>query len=48
VVAGVFILLAAAAAVFGRARMRRPSLAPEQAKRTIKEDVEWARAQLRR
>jgi membrane protein len=48
VVAGVFVLLAGAAALFGRARMRRPSLAPEEAKRTIKEDVQWAKAQLRR
>ena len=47
VVAGVFAALAAVAAVFGRARLGRP-VAPEQAKRTIKEDVRWAKAQLRR
>ena len=47
IVAGVFLLLAAAAAVFGRARLKQP-VAPEQAKRTIREDVEWAKAQLRR
>src|ERR671918_2426592 len=44
---GVVLVAAVAAAMFGRARMRQP-VSPEQAKRTIKEDVEWARAQLRR
>lgn len=47
IVAGVFLPLAAASAVFGRARLKQP-VAPEQAKRTIREDVEWAKAQLRR
>lgn len=47
IVAGFFLVVAAVAAVFGRSRIRQP-VAPEQAKRTIKEDVEWARAQLRR
>jgi len=47
IVTGVFLLLAAAAAAFGRARLKQP-VAPEQAKRTIREDVEWAKAQLRR
>src|ERR671918_389759 len=47
IVAGVVLVAAVAAAMFGRARMRQP-VSPEQAKRTIKEDVEWARAQLRR
>ncbi len=47
IVAGGFVLLAGGAALFGMAHMKRP-VAPEQAKRTIKEDVEWARAQLRR
>jgi membrane protein len=48
VVAGVFLLLAGAAALFGRARMRRPPMGPVETKRTIKEDVQWAKAQLRR
>lgn len=48
VVAGAFLLLAGGAATFGRALMRRPSMSPVEAKRTIKEDVRWARAQLRR
>jgi multisubunit Na+/H+ antiporter MnhG subunit len=47
IMAGVVLVAAVAAAMFGRARMRQP-VSPEQAKRTIKEDVEWARAQLRR
>jgi inner membrane protein YhjD len=47
IVAGFFLVVAAVVAVFGRSRIRQP-VAPEQAKRTIKEDVEWARAQLRR
>jgi membrane protein len=48
IVAGVFLLLALVAVLLGRARMRSPSLAPEKAKANIKEDVEWAKAQLRR
>jgi membrane protein len=48
IVAGAFVLLAALAAAFGMSRMKRPPLKPEKAKQTIKEDVEWARAQLRR
>lgn len=46
VVAGVFVLLAAVAAAFARTRGRKAPL--EETKRTVKEDVEWARAQLRR
>lgn len=48
IVAGVFMLLALAAALFGRARLKAASIAPEKAKENIKEDVEWAKAQLRR
>jgi hypothetical protein len=47
-VAGVFLLLAALAAAFGISRIKRPPLKPEKTKQTIKEDVEWAKAQLRR
>jgi membrane protein len=47
IVAGVVLVVAVGAALFGRSRLQQP-VAPEQAKRTIKEDVEWARAQLRR
>jgi inner membrane protein YhjD len=48
IVAGAFALLAALAAVFAIGRRKRPPLKPEKAKQSIKEDVEWARAQLRR
>lgn len=48
IVAGVFLLLGGIAAAFGVTRLKRPSLKPERTKETIKEDVEWARAQLRR
>lgn len=47
IVAGVVLVGAVVAAVYGRSRMHQP-VAPEQARRTIKEDVEWARTQLRR
>ena len=48
IVAGVFLLFALGAALFGRARMKEPAIAPEKARANIKEDVEWAKAQLRR
>jgi membrane protein len=48
VVAGFFLVVAALAAVFGKARLKKPSLSPEETKRTVKEDVEWAKAQLKR
>jgi membrane protein len=48
VVAGAFLLIAALAAAFGVRRLKSPPLTPEQTKQTIKEDVEWAKAQLRR
>lgn len=48
IVAGAFILLAVLAGVFGVARLKKPPLKPEKTKQTIKEDVEWAKAQLRR
>jgi hypothetical protein len=47
IVAGVVLVVAVGAALYGRSRLHQP-VAPEQTKRTIKEDVEWARAQLRR
>ncbi|HYU56486.1 MAG TPA: phage holin family protein [Actinomycetota bacterium] len=47
-VAGGFLIVALGSLLFARARMRRPSLAPEETVRTVKEDVEWARAQLKR
>jgi hypothetical protein len=48
IVAGGFLLLAAIAALVGIRVMKRRSVAPEETKRTVKEDVEWARAQLKR
>jgi hypothetical protein len=48
VVAGVFLVLAGGAAAFGMFRMKRPPMAPEETKRTVKEDVAWAKTQLRR
>jgi hypothetical protein len=34
--------------MFGIARMRRPPMTPEETKRTVKEDLQWAKAQLKR
>ena len=48
IVGGVFLLLAGGAALFGLRRMKRPPLAPEETMRTVKEDMEWAKAQLKR
>ncbi|MDQ3945896.1 MAG: phage holin family protein [Actinomycetota bacterium] len=48
VVAGVFSVLAIAALAFGAMRAKHPPLAPEETKRTVKEDVEWAKTQLKR
>jgi apolipoprotein N-acyltransferase len=48
IVAGAFLLLAVPVALFGLRRLRRPPLAPEETKRTVKEDVQWAKQQLKR
>jgi nucleotide-binding universal stress UspA family protein len=48
IVAGGYALLAVPAVLFGIRKMKAPPMAPEQTKRTVKEDVEWARAQLKR
>jgi YihY family inner membrane protein len=48
VVAVFFLLLAGLAALFGTRRAKRPTLAPVETKRTVKEDVEWAKRQLKR
>lgn len=47
IVAGVFLVMAVAAAVVGMVKMRT-SMAPEKARQSIKEDLQWAKAQLRR
>ena len=48
IVAGGFLILALPVALFGLRRLKRPSLAPEETKRTVKEDVRWAKQQLKR
>ena len=48
IVAGGFLLLAGGAALFGLRKLKKPLFAPEETKRTVKEDVEWAKAQLKR
>lgn len=48
VVALGFLGAAGAAALFGRGRIKSTPMVPEETKRTIKEDVEWAKAQLGR
>jgi hypothetical protein len=48
IVAGGFLLLALGGAMFGLRRMKAPPMAPTETKRTVKEDVEWAKAQLKR
>jgi hypothetical protein len=48
IVAGVFLLLTLIGALAGGAMLKGPPIAPERAKQNLKEDVEWARTQLRR
>lgn len=48
IVAGVFAVLALGAVLFAKVRIQRPPMAPEETVRTVKEDVEWAKTQLRR
>jgi hypothetical protein len=48
IVAGGFLLLALAAVMFAKRRLKVPPISPEETVRTVKEDVEWARAQLKR
>jgi hypothetical protein len=48
IVAGAFVLLAVFATMFAKLRMKVPSMKPEETIRTLKEDGEWARAQLKR
>lgn len=48
IVGGAFLAVAAGAALFGRSRMTEPPLTPETTKQTLREDREWAKAQLKR
>jgi hypothetical protein len=47
VVAGSFLLFATIAVVFGVAR-KAPPMKPEKTVETVKEDIEWAKTQLKR
>lgn len=46
VVALAFLAMAGGAALFAMAKLKSPPLRPEETARTIKEDVEWAKARL--
>ncbi len=48
IVAGGFLVLAGGGAAFAMMRLKRPPMKPKETVRTVKEDVEWARAQLKR
>jgi hypothetical protein len=48
IVAGAFVFLAVLGLSFAKRKMKVPPLKPEQTMKTVKEDVEWARAQLKR
>jgi hypothetical protein len=48
IVCGGFVFLAVFAAMYARVRVKRPPLAPVETKRTVKEEVEWAKTQLKR
>jgi Putative Actinobacterial Holin-X, holin superfamily III len=47
IIAGIFLILAVIAFFAGREALQRPA-APERTKQTVKEDVEWAKRQLKR
>ena len=48
IVMGGLFVIAGIAAAFALVRIKKPSMAPTETVRTVKEDVEWARAQLKR
>lgn len=48
IVAGGLLVLAGPAVLFAVRKAKVPPLAPTETARTLKEDVEWARAQLKR
>ena len=48
IVAGLFLLIAIVAVLLGRASMTTPRATAERTKETLKEDVEWAKQQIRR
>ena len=48
IVTGSLFALAGVAGMFGIFRIKKPPMAPTETVRTVKEDVEWARTQLKR
>jgi uncharacterized membrane protein YqjE len=48
IVGGTLLVVAGIAALIGRHKLKHPPMKPEETVRTVKEDVEWARAQLKR
>jgi hypothetical protein len=48
IVAGVLLVGSGGALAVGRMRSRRPPFAPEETARTVKEDIGWAKEQLKR
>ena len=48
IVAGGFMLIAAVAGLVTLRKVKRPPMKPEETVRTVREDVEWAKAQLKR
>jgi hypothetical protein len=48
IVAGGFLVIAAVAGAFALRKSKHPPMKPEETVRTVKEDVEWAKAQLKR
>lgn len=48
IVGGALLLITAIAALVGKKKMSDPPMAPDETKRMLKEDAEWARARLRR
>ena len=48
IVMGSLFVLAGIAGLFAMLRVKKPSMAPTETVRTVKEDVDWARAQLKR
>jgi hypothetical protein len=48
IVMGSLFAIAGLAAIFGLFRIKKPPMAPTETVRTVKEDVEWARTQLKR
>jgi len=48
IVAGVYLLVAGVAALFGRGKMKGTPITPTETQRTVKENMEWAKTQLQR